>query len=203
MKRSSTKSNSGPRVRFDAKQHRYFVGGRELPHATAVLKDGGLIKYLASDYYLERGRAVHALTHYADMKDLNWSKIDPEIKGYLQSYLKLKRDLGFRVLTSEKPVASTFFGIACTPDKTVLLHGQKAILELKSGAVEVWAALQTGCQEICLGGKWLRFGVELFKDGRRARIHPFTDPMDGQVFLSFLATYNWRKNHGYAVANND
>ena len=44
---------------FDAETHEYRIGGRKVVGVTTVLND--LIPgYRASDWYLQRGRAVHA-----------------------------------------------------------------------------------------------------------------------------------------------
>jgi len=76
------------------------------------------------------------------------------------------------------------------------------VVEIKTGNMPKWAALQTAAQGMAVGIKedlsWhkiKRIGLELRRDGGY-RIFPFTDPNDGPVFLSCVAAYTYKLNNG-------
>ena len=82
---------------FNEELHQYSVDGRIIPSVTTIISAVGLYEFdfVSSETLAvaaERGRAVHSMIEYYEQGDLDESTIDPELQGYFDAYLALKRD---------------------------------------------------------------------------------------------------------------
>ncbi|MBI4395467.1 MAG: hypothetical protein HY548_00130 [Elusimicrobia bacterium] len=199
---------------FDEKRHEFRLNGRKLDSITQILKARGFIN---EEYYNEEGRvrgtAVHRACWYYDEGDLYWPELDDRIKGYVLGWEKFRQETGFEPEVIELPLYHPLLNFAGIPDRAGQLGGRRAIVEIKSGGVGAWAALQTGAQELLLRqgrtfgqrtdsfkdytGPVDRYAVQLFDDGAY-KIHPFNEYGDKNIFTAELSSLNWRKNHAYA-----
>jgi hypothetical protein len=156
-------------VEFDRDEHIYTRRGVILPSITQVLAAEGIID---TSFYTEggrdRGKNVHLACHLFDTGQIGEEEIDAETEPYLRAWISFKRDTGFEVVDSEKPLASKLYGFAGTPDRV-------GKFETKS----IYASPK-------------RLAVELHNDGSY-KLFPFNDPSDFSMFLSILAVHNWKK----------
>ena len=161
-----------PTFRFKADTHTYFVGTRPVPAITTVLRASGRVKEgpWFKPEHRERGKAVHLATLYFDLglKQL----VDPRWEGYFEGYVKFARETRPRWRELEQPRLHRKLGYAGTPDRIgFVIHGD-AIVEIKTGGVSDWHAIQTAAQDILIGGP---------APGRR-RLALYL-PGDGEYFL--------------------
>src|SRR3954454_11294161 len=96
---------------FDHAAHEYFLDGERVPSTTQILRDSGLIRLEGIPPFIleaarKRGSAVHALVHYVNERDLDWSSVDPIYRGYLDAWLKFVEERQLRVWLCEHRIAS-------------------------------------------------------------------------------------------------
>ena len=154
-------------VEYARDGHIYTAGdGRILPSVTGILTAEGIID---TSHYTEEGRRrgslVHLAIHLYDTAQIAEEEIDAETEPYLRAWLALKRDTGFMIESSEKPLSSALYGFAGTPDKVGFFGHSN---------------LST------------RIAAELHKDGSY-NIFSYNDPADYQLFLSILAVHNYKR----------
>lgn len=178
-----------------------------LLHVTDVLPRPA---YACDPWYLQRGKAVHLACHYLDTCGLDWSALDPRIKGYVEAWERCKAETGCAVNRSEVAVGGPLFGYVGTLDKIMdLPAGNKKmgwpvrpgvsheVWDLKCGDPEPWHALQLAAYVHAYGGR--------MKLGRRTchlsadatyRLIEHKGKDDLKVFLAMLTTKYWRLEHG-------
>lgn len=122
-----------PEIRFEEKDHKYFLGDRELPSITKILSKLGLTKSYegVSPYYAERGVAVHAAIALDLENNLDEDSLDPQIRPFLEAFRAFRGETGFKVEACEKIVYSENLGYAgridwlgTIGDKTWLIDGK-------------------------------------------------------------------------------
>lgn len=150
-----------------------------------------------------RGKAVHASCHFLDEKDLKWESVHQSIVGYVKGWELFLKESGFMPLNIEKVVWSSIYGAACTLDRHgVFPDGEHGIVEIKTGAVEPWAGVQTAFHGLCVVEQGLapyisrRGAVRLTEDGKCGKWIPFEEERDEAAAVGAVAVYHWRKDKG-------
>ena len=196
--------------RKDEARHIYTLGRLILPSVTTILGELGLI----SDFYTEegriRGQAVHMACQYLDEGVLDWESLkatedalSQPIGAYVKGWRRFCKDTGFKPRLIEVPFYHPDHLYAGTPDRVGTFPGDKyeTILDLKTGAVPKWTALQTaGYDEIVprLDGRYRRrAAVQLTADGDFKPPVLFDDLNDGRTFLNYAAAHRWGRKNGY------
>lgn len=192
---------------FDDEKHIFTLNGKRLdPSVTQLLKAEG---YIDGDWFTpearDRGNYVHKCTHLHDENRLDDSRLHEEYAPYVLAYQKFLKESGFIVERSELPLYSVRWAYAGVLDKLGRFPRSgvsRAVLDLKTGALYEWTALQLAGYVIMLTevvGAWSqyeRFGLQLRKDGTY-RLKQYEDRDDCQTFLSALSQYRWKRKHGY------
>lgn len=181
---------------FDAATHTYRWDDRVVPSVTQVIRESGL--YDASWYKPEdalRGTYVHDACRFADENDLG--SVDPRIQGYVDAWLKFKRESGFSCQPGgiERMFVNEAYGYAGTIDRDCKLGPADATLDIKTGQPAAWHAIQTAAYRQGSHSMALRVCVYLSDDGRYKLVR-HTDTNDFNVFLAALAVRNWKHNKG-------
>lgn len=192
-----------PTLRFDAKQHRYWLGGRELPSVTTVLKSVGIIdpsKYAGGDAAL-RGTYVAEATALLDRGELDEGAIDDRLAGYVRAWRAFVKGNGVETLLVEERVHHPGYGYAGTLDRTVKFHCLRWLIDIKTGGRERWHSLQTSAYLCCLEA--IEAQTEISHHYRRAAVYLKPDgtykldrhdsPDDWDVFLSALNVCHWKE----------
>jgi hypothetical protein len=188
-------------LRFDEAAHRYFLGDRELLSVTTILKMAGLLDPRHyTDLALERGSLAHRALEWFDQGDLDEDDLDQRLVPYLMAWKRFLAETGFVVGETERRIASGARGVAGTVDRTGLLSGQAAILDLKTGGRERWHELQTGAYASLIREadgtpyhKLTRGCVYLSADGRyRLELHE--NRHDMAVFDAARVLVQWGLN---------
>ncbi len=186
---------------FDPELHIYRSKGIRLPGATDIIKAAGLIDTeWMTDEARWRGKCVHKGVELINKNRIDWETVDEFIAGYLHSYRKFISTTGFEIVGCEEPCFDDAF--ACMPDIWGYLNKVPTIIELKSGPVKSWVAIQTALQQKALyeDKKFMaenRFGLRLMADGSISKLIPFQDRSDGYYALSMVETFHWKIQHGY------
>ncbi|MGH8677370.1 MAG: hypothetical protein ACREUQ_03335 [Burkholderiales bacterium] len=188
--------------RFDEAAHIYRIGDRVLPHVTEVLKEAGLVKVWNEDDQAarDRGASVHLACAYFDEGDLDWESVPSEHDGYIEAWRKFQQESGFLVQQIEKPVCDETYGWAGRLDRTGITRaGAKAVLEIKTGAIQPFTALQlVAYGEMLFGHAVERFAVQLKPDGAyTTQYYPISEwRADLRTFHSCCRVAAWKKEHG-------
>jgi hypothetical protein len=174
--------------------HTYTVDGQEYPSVTQILKDCGLIDITwYTDETAQRGTFVHECLQLIDQGTpsvlLDYGE---DIGGYINAYLQFKKDALYKILQIEKPLYSSEYGFAGTPDRICELNGKYSIIDIKTGQKQDWHRLQLSGYKLLLGeSKPLLYGLYLKNTGKY-KLEPYKDSEYRNVFYSALTVYNWK-----------
>lgn len=182
---------------FDETEHRYFHGELELPSVTRILKDEG---YIDDQWYTpgatKRGTYVHKICYLHNINDLDKSTVDPSLEGYYAAYQQFLTESGFIVEDAELQVHSDTYLYAGTLD----IRGRfpmsrlPAVIDIKSGVVSPWVALQLASYVVCLPEPHERFSLQLADNGKY-HLQEYKDRIDQIVFLGAVAAWRWKNAH--------
>jgi hypothetical protein len=136
---------------FDEAAHRYFVGGRASLSVTQILELSGITDFsTVNKDLLDRackfGRASHRATELHDLGILDKSSLDAALVPYLESWKSFVAFEISEMVEIEKPIWSTRFSFAGTPDRIAKdKKGRLVLLDIKtSTTLDITAvALQT------------------------------------------------------------
>jgi len=183
---------------FDPDKHEYRINSRIVPGVTSVLRD--LIPgWAASDFYLERGRAVHACAAFvARGKNFEYN---PQIEGQVAALRRFYSEVKPVVIECEMPVYSMANQYAGTFDLLTRKPGTDALMMLDfKSAVTLSVAYQCAAYALAHPGrKEIRWGcgVEIRENGMYQISKEIYDlRLYKQDWLSLLRTYNIRRRNG-------
>ena|SRR3990167_459452 len=193
-----------PEFSFDPQTHTYTLDGRELISATGILRACGVID---GSWFNEaaraRGEAVHAACQFEAEGDLEESSLAPEIAPYLEQYKLAVAALGFKPTSCEQPIYHKALLYACTPDQVGLVEGKLALLELKTGTMQPWTALQTALQSMAVWPEGFmsanRYGLELRPDGYK--LSKFGEFSDFSMATAMVAVAKWKQANCKEIKN--
>jgi len=184
-----------PSFAFLEEPHEYRLGDRRLWSPSAVFRQVGYVEdFYYTDAARHRGSYVHWITRLSDENDLDLNDVAPEYLPYHEAYREFVRVWKFVPLLTERPIyhASMLYGV--TPDRVGLIHGgDPAVVELKTGSMPWWAAIQAAAQDDAVQS-WMqsprfhrRIVVQLRKNGRFVA-RECDDPDDYDVWRAALKT---------------
>lgn len=161
---------------------------------TGILKAEGFIDTQWFDEYsATRGTYVHKACELLDRGELEEAELDPILIPYVSAWQKFMKDSGFQITEMETRLISETHQFSGKPDRIGILNGCQAIIDIKSGLLQPWTALQLAGYEILKGSPHKRFGVQL-TDAATYKLTEYKDRSDRGVFLAALACYNWKNN---------
>lgn len=167
--------------------------GKHYPSVTTILSDLGFYGN-ASQYFTEessqRGKFVHQLVNLHLNDNLNEESLDPQLKPYLNSWIKFKSDSGFVMVSSETYLINDVYGFGGTYDLLGLINDELSLIDIKTGSVNKKAtALQLAGYEILIGKRCKRYALDLKPN--KASLIPFTDRTDRTIFLSAVTCWKY------------
>jgi len=178
---------------------RYRLDGRPIQGVTDILRDNGFDFPFVPEHAMERGEVVHAAVDLLVRGILDLESVHPDLRGYVESYDKLWKKLGFEIVSSERVVYSPVLGLAGRLDQIPAINGRPRLWDLKTSPPAPWARLQTGGYASMLppSDRYMpRAAVELHKDGSMATIHPHDDFDDIQEFFTLATATKIRRKYG-------
>ena len=146
------------------------------------------------EYSATRGTFVHRACELSDRGELEEAELDPVLVPYVSAWQKFIRESKFQIIEMETRLESETRQFSGKPDRIGILNGCPAIIDLKSGAIQKWTALQLAGYEILKGSPHKRFGVQL-TDEATYKLTEFKDRQDRNIFLAALACYYWKRNN--------
>jgi hypothetical protein len=184
--------------RFNEADHSYhmMVNGVEstVPSVTTVMGEILGQPYFASEWHMQRGRAVHAC---AAMIALNQPfENDPQIDGQVEACRRFFRDTSPQILEVEKAYYSSRYMFAGTLDLCCMVpsQGDSLLIDYKATLTKQ-TEVQLGGYSILTGVR-RGLGVQLNADGtyKTSEIYDLRRP--AQEFLSLLSAYNTKARLG-------
>lgn len=194
-------SHHQPVCRFDEERHIYTIDGRYVPGVTKLLEVGGYINkedYRRYPNAAIRGKAIHLACELLDAGELDWTSITDEGLPYVMAYELFLKESGFVAEKewTERRMFNTTLLYGGTMDRRgkFPMASNRAIIDLKTGSVSDWAALQTAGYETLMpeeDGPFDRYALRLSDDGRY-KLVPFKKRSDKRLFLTLVEHY-WEK----------
>jgi hypothetical protein len=186
-------------ITYDEARHEYRLHGKVVPHVTKILSETGLIDatwFTAES--AERGRRVHDAIHRSDM-GIDCGAITDEVLPYLCAWREFVEVAKVKIVASEKRVWSSRLRYAGTLDKYARAGDRPIIIDIKTGPVMPWCALQTAAYMYAMLEMHQkvdgRMGVHLGADGKYS-VHSYGEFRSD--FAQFTtALLQWRnQNNG-------
>jgi len=184
---------------FNTDLHEYRINDRIVPSVTQVL--GDLIPcWHAVDWYLQRGRAVHAcaaMIARGEAFDCN-----PQIEGQVAAARRFFAEVDPCILAVEQQVFSERYQYAGTLDLAVLWTGGRAILDFKASLSPSvpyqCAAYALALRESLPDQPEAKYcvGVQLNADGTYKMSSKYDLRLYKQGWLALLTAYNIRRQCG-------
>jgi hypothetical protein len=207
---------------FDPDSHIYTAMGREVPGCTRVLDSGGLVNYRhVRPDILERksklGREVHRVTALYDRDALDFSSVDERVTPYLDSWIRFRKQTGFRAELREHQVmaevqgmfygmqidAAGFTGVGGRGSIDTVVEIKCVVRVLPHHAIQL-AGYALGLPR-SLQGKSITSPMGRFLGRRRIvvqltprgipNIHECDQMEDADTFLYALWLSEWRRRH--------
>lgn len=190
-------------LEFDEANHVYRWDGTVVPSVTQILKplDAADLAKVPADtleFARLRGTLAHKACEYFDQGRLDESSLDPEIAGYVQSWIAFRQTTGYIPLLTEHRFYNSQMGYAGTLDSFGEYGGALAVIDRKT-SVSLLPSVgpQLAAYQHAPGIKALRrYAVQLQRDGSIAKAHAFTDADDWRAFTAHLDIRLWRTKRG-------
>lgn len=147
-------------IRFDEATHRYYLGDREVPGVSLILKTMGKQgDYSFLDpFYALRGKYVHRACHLDMEGTLDDATLDPEIIPYISAWRKFRIMSHACMISMETICYNASHDYAGTHDFLgYLFHDSRLVLlDIKSGNPENWHRLQLAAYLLAvMGERWM------------------------------------------------
>lgn len=185
--------------------HRYWLGTKNIPGVNEVLQGVGIIDpswYEPEHAY--RGQYVHAATHYIDEGDYDMDSCLPEFRGYLDAWLRAKRETGMDIIDIEQMRWHRTYQFAGRRDRKINWVGREWIADIKTVGTPgapgpKWAGEALAAYDMMdpREDRYARGRVSilLYPDGTW-RPELWEDFSDRTHWLNYLATFRRLKFHG-------
>lgn len=160
-------------------------------HVTDVIRAAGLMgQWLADEYALERGRAVHKAIHYWLQDDLDEGSVAPEIMPYLRQFQAFWEKSGLELLASEERVSHRTLDYCGTLDIRARDADGEIIIDIKTGAPAKWHGPQLAAYAATFERPIRRAVLHLGEF--YARLFYCRDRDDWRAFVAALTLIRWR-----------
>jgi len=188
---------------FDESRHIYKLDGIIIPSVTQILNEGGLVNldWIDADLLADKadlGQKVHSTTELYDTQDLDFNKLHPTLKNYLDGWIKFRKDYDFIPAEIEMQLFHPVYRYAGRIDRVGFAKEDLTIVDIKSGTKQKVHALQTAGYKCMydVGKKKTeqikrRLCVYLNQDGYK--VEEYKNTQDINVFLSALTITNYKR----------
>ena len=198
-----------PTLSFEEEGHIYKADGVRVPSVTQAIKEAGLIdltfvKQDILEYKADLGNKVHLTTELYDNNNLDEESLHPTLRGYLNAWIKFRKESGFTPIVTELKGFHPLYRYAGKIDRIGLLENKITQLDIKSGVHHHSYAIQSaGYTELYNYGKHKneqikrRFTIYLKEDGTYSLIEYKEKDYSNQlkVFLASLTISNYLRSN--------
>lgn len=182
-------------LEFDQASHIYKLDGKIIPSVTQILGELVPIQYKPNDWYLKRGRAVHACAAMIARGEL--FNYDDRIKGQVHAIQKFFDEVRPEILAVEKMVYSKPYRYAGTLDLYVKIGTKFCLVDYKSSISIEHIGLQLGAYSLAMFPIVINgIGIAIKEDGTYSMTEPINLPYYRREFLALRATYAVRERLG-------
>jgi hypothetical protein len=201
-------SHTASGIVFDEGEHKYYVDGVLRPSVTQIIYAAGLVSdQWWTDEARERGRIVHAASHFADEGDLAIDTVEEKYRPYLNAWERFKIEAHFTPELIEHRIWHPAWGYCGTLDRTGRFDGGgRALIDLKTssghGKPEDWWPLQLAGYIKALEAMGMetlgyrRINVTLHKDGT-FKVHEWPTGAFKDAWNTFLCALGiWTHKNG-------
>lgn len=190
---------------FDEKTHTYRLDGVIIPSVTQITKEAGLIDltYVKQDilaYKADLGNKVHSTTELYDGNNLNIEKLHPLLRGYLEGWIKFRKECDFVPTSLEQMMFHPLYRYAGRIDRIGTMQGVLTQLDIKSGVHHHSYAIQSGgYAELYNYGKDKKQHIKkrttlYLKDNGTYSLKEHKEPNDIRIFLAALTITNYLRS---------
>lgn len=194
---------------FDDAAHKYTWQGQPVPSVTQVLSPLYDFSMVPADVLAAKSRLgtlIHLATELYDEGELDESSVAPEIRPYLDAWVRFRDDTGFVPYRVEARVYHPVHRYAGTLDRTGYVGDLFELLDIKSCAcIDPAAGVQTSAYREAYAKTFpkdpaivRRRVVQLRPDGTY-RAPLMEAKSDWPTFLSLLTVNNYIAQHGKSV----
>jgi hypothetical protein len=185
------------KVEFIEDKHGYKIDGRSVPSVTQIIKETVGSGWLADEWYLTRGRAIHACADYI-AQDLDFS-FDERLSGYVAAIKKFFSEVKPTATSvgriSEVVVASNLYSFAGTIDLICKIGSENVVVDYKHSIDLDRVPLQLGGYSVAalesLGIEVKKgIGVQIREDGTYSMTKPIDLRRPRSEFLALRTTYS-------------
>jgi len=182
-----------PTLRFDEESHTYYLDDRKIPSVTQVMGEVLGQPFYATEWDMQRGRAVHA---YAELiaTGVKFDAPDERIAGRIEACRRFHAEVVQNVLEVEKKYVSERYLFAGTGDLVFSLEGETYLADYK-GTLTKQTEIQLGAYGILTKVR-KGFGIQLNDDGTYLMSDIYDLKRPGQEFLNLLSAYNTKARLG-------
>lgn len=185
-----------PEFYLSETDHVYHLGDRILPGTTEILRANGVIDSTwFNEVAMQRGRAVHFACQLLAEGDLAWESLDKSLLGYVEAYHKAIQELDFMPYECEVIKYHPIYFYGTKPDQIGLFGSKNGIIELKTGTMQPWTALQTAFQAFAI---WptdffskIRIGLELHANGT-FRTETYENESNYATAVALYEVWKWK-----------
>lgn len=189
-------------VHFDEETHTYTVDGRVVPSVTQVIQEAGLFDTtFLTDEGRIRGSKVAIMTDLHDRGELDESRVEDGLRGYLDAWKEFLRKTAFKILEREEPKFNATMAYCGTPDIYGVFRCHRdsdgsAVIDIKSGNVMPHYSIQTvGYQRFYPHLRPRRFCLYLGENGKHKLMPHTEDSRDWDVFCGCVWHWYWKKEN--------
>ncbi len=185
-------------IEFIEAEHRYLVNGHERPSVTRILQDMQLVRpYEGDPWYGVRGSAVHLATHLLDQGTLDWTTVDPAIKGFVEAYAEFKEREGWEFEHSEERLSNYKYKYCGTPDRFMPLIDIKCGDSHEPLQLEAYAELiRENYPSTYPSVESQSYFLRLYENGK-SKITPYKLNFTNRgIFLSAVTLWHEQKRRG-------
>lgn len=188
--------------RFNPEDHSYFLDGEQLPSVTDIcsLLSGRIsVNDAVLQHAARRGTTVHELCELIDydvfLEDI---EVEPELAGYVLSYVRFLRDYKPEWKMVEQKLFSSGFGFAGTLDRYGTIDGKPTIVDIKttegaSKATKIGWACQLAGYATLLGESEARLWILQLSKSGKYRIIQAEDVQSKYKFDAFALFHQLRE----------
>jgi hypothetical protein len=184
-------------VTFDAGEHKYYVGSRELPSVTQILKSVGMYEaFYSKEEHRLRGQAVHTACRLICEGRYREEGTHRVVVPFARACQRFIEATGYKQIAAEVPMGSVALGYAGTADGWGMVGDQIWLVDFKSGNPPALAGAQLAAYELLLAEQGVAVGsrkIVHLSDDERFRVLSFDETRWKSVWRSALNVYNIRK----------
>ena len=132
-------------LRFDPKDHSYWIEKRQVHGVSRVLELGELKPPFYGDASgaMALGTEVHKLTELMDHGEDKGYDFSEKAETYRAGWVAFRKAFPFTIVECEQPRYDATYDFAGTPDRIVVWRKVRTVVEIKTGQRYDWHRFQT------------------------------------------------------------